>query len=99
MVIENHAPLKRHLRKQQQLKNKPWITKGIYTSICHKNKMHRSHYILGDEAMKGEYKKYLNKLTKIKSIAKKQYFTNELKKNKSNQRKTWKFCVLCIQEN
>ena len=51
--------------------------------------MHRSHYILGDEAMKCEYKKYLNKLTKIKSIAKKQYFTDELKKNKSNQQKTW----------
>ena len=51
--------------------------------------MHRSHYILGNEAMKREYKKYLNKLTKIKSIAKKQYFTDELEKNKSNQRKTW----------
>ena len=76
-------------RKQQQLKNKPWITKGIYTSICRKNKMHRSHYILGDEAIKREYKMYLNKLTKIKSIAKKQYFTDELEKNKSNQRKTW----------
>ena len=76
-------------RKKQQLKNKSWITKGIYTSICRKNKMHRSHYILGDEAMKREYKMYLNKLTKIKSTAKKQYFTDELEKNKSNQRKTW----------
>ena len=43
-VIENHAPLKRQSRKQQQqLENKPWITKGIYTSICRKNKMHGSH--------------------------------------------------------
>ena len=48
-----------------------------------KNKMHRSHYILGNEAMKREYKKYLNKLTKIKSIAKKQYFTDKLEKNKT----------------
>ena len=39
--------------------------------------------------MNREYKKYLNKLSKIKSIPKKQYFTDELEKNKSNQRKTW----------
>ena len=99
-VIENHAPLKRQSRKKPQLKNKPWITKRIYTSICRKNKMHKSHYILGDEAMKREYKKYLNKLTKIKSIAKKQYFTDELEKNKKAiNEKFGKFCVLCFQEN
>ena len=55
---------------------------------------------LGDEAMKREYKKYLNKLTKIKSIAKKQYFTDELEKNKKAiNEKFGKFCVLCFQEN
>ena len=64
--------------KGNRINNKPWITKGVYTSICCKNKMHRSHYILSDKAMKREYKKYLNKLNKIKSIAKKQYFADKL---------------------
>ena len=40
--------------------------------------MHRSYYILGCKAMKREYKKYLNKLTEIKFIEKKQYFADEL---------------------
>ena len=51
-VMEKHAPLKRLSRKQQKLKSKPWITKEINAMICRKNKMHKSHYILGNEAMK-----------------------------------------------
>ena len=32
-MIDKHAPLKRLSRKQQKLVKKPWITKGILTSI------------------------------------------------------------------
>ena len=32
-TIESHAPLKRMSRKQLKLAKKPWITKGILTSI------------------------------------------------------------------
>ena len=72
-VIENHAPFKRLSREEQKLKRKPWITKDIYAMIRRKNIMHKSHCILGNETMKQEYKKYSNKFTKVKSIAKKQY--------------------------
>ena len=88
-VTGSHAPIKRLSRKQRKLKNKPWITKGILTSIRHKNKMHKSHYILGDQVTKSEYKKYSNKLTKIKTMAKKKHFAEELEKNKNNPKKTW----------
>jgi len=87
-VIDKHAPLKRLTCNQQKLKNNPWISKGIYVSIRCKKRMHKTHYIHGDETMKQEYKKYVNKLTKIKSIAKKKYYADELSKNKSNPRKT-----------
>ena len=39
--------------------------------------------------MKFEYKKYSNKLTKIKTMAKKKQFAEELEKNKNNPEKTW----------
>ena len=39
--------------------------------------------------MKLEYKKFSNKLTKIKTNAKKKYLAEELEKNKCNLRKTW----------
>ena len=32
-VIDRHAPLKKLSRRQRRLKSKPWITKGLFTSI------------------------------------------------------------------
>ena len=37
----------------------------------------------------GEYKIFSNKVTKLKATAKKNYYADELEKNKSNSRKTW----------
>ena len=94
-IIENHAPLKRLSRKEQKVKRKPWITKDIYAMIRRKNIMHKSHDILGNETMKQEYKKYSNKLTKIKSTAKKQYYAKELEATTGNPR--GKCCALYSQ--
>ena len=89
-VIENHAPLRRLSCKEQKLKSKPWMTEGISAMIRRKNIMHKSHYILGNKTMKQEYKKYSNKLNKIKSAAKKQYYAKEIEAATGNPRKTWK---------
>ena len=51
--------------------------------------MYKSHYNRGDEAMKLQYKKFANNLTKMKTLAKKQYYANELERSKENHRKTW----------
>ena len=98
-VIDKHAPVKKISRKQQKLKSKPWITNGIYVSIRHKNRMHKTHYIRGDEIMKKKYKMYANKLTKIKTVAKQKYYTDELIKNKSNPRKTWELLRALLPGN
>ena len=39
--------------------------------------------------MKCKHKKYSNKLTKIKTMAKKKHFAEELENNKNNPKKTW----------
>ena len=51
--------------------------------------MYKSHYIRGDEAMKLEYKKFANNVTKMKTLAKKRYYANELENSRGNPRKTW----------
>ena len=68
-VINKQAPLKQLSRKQKKIK--PWNTKDIYAKIRTIRRMHKSHYIKGNEAMKREYKIFANKLTKLKAIAKK----------------------------
>ena len=81
-MIDKHALLKRLSRKQQKLVKKPWITKGILTSIRKKNSIFRTLFINGSDAEKIYFRTYSNKLTKIKTLSKKLYFQNELKKIK-----------------
>ena len=44
--------------------------------------MHKSNYIDGNEAIKQEYKIFSNKVTKLKATAKKNFYADELEKNK-----------------
>ena len=48
-----------------------------------------SHYLNGDSNHKSFFKKYLNKLTKIKALSKKLYFTTKLKENQNDPHKMW----------
>ena len=77
-----------YLNQMYEKKAKIFISKDIYAMIRRKNIMHKSHYILSNETMKPEYKKYSNELTKIKSTAKKQYYAKELEANADNPQKT-----------
>ena len=87
-TIEKHAPLSRLSRKQARLAKKPWITKGIFTSLKRKNTMFRSHFISGNVNEKRFFRKYTNILPK-QALSKKIYFRSEINKNNSNARKTW----------
>ena len=87
--IDRHAPLILASRRKRKLIKKPWITKGIYTSIRRKQKLYVSHFLNGSEVHKRFYKTYANKLTKIKTLAKKLYFQNEIVNSRHDMRKFW----------
>lgn len=97
-TIDNHAPLKRLSRKEQKLKSKPWLTKGILVSIKCKRRLFKSHFSRGDDLQKAYYKAYSNKLTKIKTLSKKTYFEKELQNNSSNPRKFWEILRSALPE-
>ena len=88
-VLDKNAPFKLSWRKRSKLANKPWISKGILASIRNKQKMYKTHFIGGSEIAKTSYKAYANKLTKVKCLAKKLYFHNELENCKGDGRKIW----------
>ena len=89
-IINKHAPLRRLSRKQQKLARKPWITKGILTSICYKNSIFRFHFIDGNSNDKQSFRRYTNILTKLKNRSKKLYFYGKFKKSQKNPHLTWK---------
>ena len=86
-------------RKKQRLHNKPWITKGIFISIQNKQKLHKSHFLEGNDVSKLIYKTYANKLTKVKSLAKKLFFAQELTNCEGDGRKMWEVIKTLIPLN
>ena len=55
-------------RKEKRLSEKPWITRGILTSIKTKNRLFKKYFKndYSDFFEKEQCKKYLNKLTHVK---------------------------------
>ena len=47
--IDTHAPLRAISRRMRKLLQKPWITKGLLTSIKKKRQMFKSHFLSGED--------------------------------------------------
>ena len=91
-VLDKHAPKRLMSRKEKRLSDKPWITRGILKSIKTKNKLFKKYFkskqgISNDK--KVLYKKYLNKLTHVKNLAKRNYYESIIKNNNKNPSQIW----------
>ena len=84
-IINRHAPERPMSRQENRLSDKPWITHGILTFIKTKNKLFKKYFknknFNADKSKKEHYKKYLNKLTHAKYLAKRIYYENLIKCN------------------
>ena len=74
-ITSKHAPLRNLTQKEMKLKTKPWLTKGLLKSISIKNKLFKKCFKQKKVSLVSKYKLYLNKLTKLKQIAKKNYYS------------------------
>ena len=61
--------------------------------------MFKSHYILGAEREKSYFKKYINVLTKIKTISKKRYYETKLEQSKSDLHQIWNTITSVLPTN
>ena len=84
-IINRHAPRRPMSRKENRLSDKPWITRGILTSIKTKNKLYKKYFknknFDVDKSKKEQCKEYLNKLTHVKNLAKRICYKNLIKCN------------------
>ena len=89
-TVFNNAPIKILSKKEQKLKAKPWITKGIINSIKNKNIMFK--FAIKDKTKKFSvsFKKYRNLLNRVIECSKRLYFKQVVKNNKTNSKKLWK---------
>ena len=88
-ILNQHAPFRLLTNKQQELEQKPWITKGILISIHVKSKWYRlfkknqlpHHYKM--------FKTYRDMLNSLIRKSKKQYYKIYFAENQSNNKKKW----------
>jgi len=86
-VVNNHAPLCNASRKQKRMRQKPWLTPGIYKSILTKNKMYHKVYNKKNTPLYNMYKVYRNNLSRIIKMAKQQYYYTLISSNKNDTKK------------
>ena len=96
-IANKYAPLKQLPRSKQKQFSKPWITDGMLKSIKTKQKMYSTHFLCKSPKKIQQYKIYANKLNKLKSISKDNYYTNQFTKCKNNLKGTWKLIGTIIK--
>lgn len=91
-LIDSHVPLKRV--RFRDIPKKPWITKGILTSIKRKNALYKKCISEKNLARRvnlfANFKTYRNWLTRIIRINKTAHYQVFFAQNKTNLRETWK---------
>ena len=81
-IVNKHAPIITFSKRKIKQFSKPWITKGLRTSIRTKNRLYQS----GDFK---KYKYYRNKICTLTRLSKKLYYHEFFRNNLNDMRKTW----------
>ena len=82
-LVNKHAPMKTLSKRRGKILSKPWITKGIRTSIRIKN----NFFFNADWE---HYKLYRNKITSLTRQSKKNYYERYFEENINNSKETWR---------
>ena len=80
-TLYTHAPYRYASIKEQRSFNKPWLTKGILTSIAKKNTLYGKQLTTTNNPnIIRKYKTYRSKLTHLKEISKQNYYKQAFQK-------------------
>ena len=90
-IIEKHAPLQTASRKQKRIHRKPWINCELLKMITLKQHLYKTHFLNGNESDKQYFKKFANKLTSMKTQAKRAYCHATIFERKNNPKQLWNF--------
>ena len=89
-MYDQHAPLRFASRKETRSFNKPWLTKGLLTSISKKNALYKKMLSTSNPSISAKYKCYRNKITHLKESLKQNYYRSKFENCRNDVKKTWK---------
>ena len=77
-LLDTYAPIEKLSRKKQKLMLKPWLTKGIMTSVKKKNILYRKFIRARRDQEKtilyNQFKTYRNTINKLTKITKEKHY-------------------------
>ena len=88
-VVDKFSPMRKASRKENKLRCKLWLSRGLLKSIRIKNKMYNNFREKPDTSQSHKYKIYRSLLNRLIKQAKVDYYHNVLKDNKNNSKKVW----------
>ena len=88
-IINTHIPLKKVSRKEAKFLKKPWITKGLKTSIKIKCKLYREYLRNRNNNSSEKFKSYRNMLNTLLKKSKQDYYKEYFKKSTGDAKATW----------
>ena len=97
-LLDKYTPLKRK-RKSKTKSSLPWIKKDLIKMIHRKNRLYKQYMNRRTHLNKTKYKTLNNKVNKLVRSAKKNYFSNQLEKEKTNIKNTWKILNNALNKN
>ena len=94
-ALNNHAPMKYLNKKEIKTRHKPWLTKGILTSIKRKRILFRKMKIskLKGENSDDNYHRYIihrDMINTLKRKSKRNHYKDYFSNHINNSKKTWK---------
>ena len=92
-LLDKHAPFKKQAKRKEKLRFKPWITKGILTSIKQRDKIHKEVIKAKNSQTKqlklSLYKKYRNIIVDLLKKSKESHYRKYFEDNKRNCKAVW----------
>ena len=88
-LIDKHAPYRTLNKRESKTRQKPWLTKGILTSIDIKRKLFISYKKKKIQETYDKYKIYRDLLNTLCRKSKKLYYKTYFSDNAKKSKKTW----------
>ena len=92
-LLDKHAPFKEQVKRKEKLRFKPWITKGILTSIKQRNKIYKEMIKAKISQIKqlkfSLYKRYRNIIVDLLKNCKESHYRKYFEDNKKNCKAVW----------
>ena len=92
-LLDTYAPIQKLNKAESKLKSKPWLTRGIMTSIKKKKKIYKKFIKVKNSTEKNilynEFKRYRNLVTILNRISKAKHYHHYFTDHKKNMLKTW----------